>query len=224
MLRKILIALVALVVIFVAYVATRPSSYSVQRSTQVAAPPEIVYAQVSDFHRWDAWSPWAKLDPKMKATYSGAAAGKGAVYEWSSAEKNVGKGRMTITDVSAPRQVKIDLVFMEPYAGQADTTFAFSPEGGGTKVTWTMGGNMGFMEKAMGIFMNMDAMIGNDFEKGLGQLRTVSEGEAQKAVAAALAAQKAAEEAAKAKAAEEEAAKAAAAKHAAASKKKGKKK
>ena len=223
MLRKILIALVALVVIFVAYVATRPSSYSVQRSTQIAAPPDIVYAQVSDFHRWDAWSPWAKLDPKMKATYSGAPAGKGSVYEWSSADKNVGKGKMTITDVQPPQQLKIDLVFIEPYAGQADTGFTFSPEGGGTKVTWTIGGNMGFMEKAMGIFMNMDAMIGKDFEKGLGQLRIVSEGEAAKAVAAAMAAQKAADEA-KAKAAEEEAAKAAAAKKGATSKKKTKKK
>lgn len=184
MLRKILIAVVAVVVILVAVVATRPSTYSVRRSVTVAAPADVVFAQVNDFHRWDAWSPWAKLDPAMKATHSGATAGKGAVYEWSG-NKDVGKGRMTLSDSKPPAQLAIALEFIEPFASKADTRFEFAPEGQGTKVTWTMSGNLGFVEKAFGMFMNMDAAIGKDFEKGLGQLKSVSEAEAAKAAAAA---------------------------------------
>ena len=191
MLRKILIVLAVVVVVFVAVVATRPSEYTVKRTQVVNAPPDVVFAQVNDFHQWDAWSPWAKLDPNVKTTHSGAAAGTGAVYEWSG-NKDVGKGKMTVTDSAPGQHVLIALEFIEPFASKADSRFEFAPDGQGTQVTWAMSGHSGFMEKAFGLFMNMDAMIGKDFEKGLTQLATVSQAEAAKAAEAAAAAAEAA--------------------------------
>jgi carbon monoxide dehydrogenase subunit G len=219
LLRKILIVLAVVVVIFVAVVATRPSEYTVTRSKAVNAPPAVVFAQVNDFHQWDAWSPWAKLDPNVKTTHSGAPAGTGAVYEWSG-NKDVGKGKMTVTDSAPGQHVVIALEFIEPFASKADTRFEFAPEGQGTQVTWAMKGKMGFMEKAFGIFMNMDSMIGKDFEKGLTQLATVSQAEATKAAEAAAEAARAAQAAAEKAAAEAAAAEAAKAKAKPAAKKK----
>ena len=184
MIRKILIAVAAIVVLFLGFVATRPSTYGVERSTTVAAPPAVVYAQVADFNRWDAWSPWAKLDPAQKTTFTGEPGAVGSRYEWSGNDK-VGKGRMTVKDARPGERVGIDLEFIEPFASRADTDFVFAPDGGGTRVTWVMSGKMGFMEKAMGVFMSMDDMIGKDFEKGLAQLKATAEAAARAAPAAA---------------------------------------
>jgi len=175
MLKKILIAVVLIIVVFVIIVATRPANFRVTRSATVAAPPSAVFAQVNDFHKWDAWSPWAKLDPAMKQTHSGAPAGTGAIYSWAG-NKEVGEGSMTITESRTNELIRIKLEFLKPFAAVSDTEFTFKPEGNQTAVEWTMAGTNNFIAKAMCMFMNMDKMIGGDFEKGLAALKAVAEG------------------------------------------------
>lgn len=175
MFKKILLTVLALVAIFVVYVALQPADFRVTRTAKISAAPAAVFAQVNDFHRWDAWSPWAKIDPAMKQTYEGTAAGTGAVYTWAGDSK-VGKGRMEVTDSHPGELVRINLDFLEPFHASNVTDFAFKPEGDQTVVTWSMSGKNNFVAKAMCVFMNMDKMVGGDFEKGLAQLKAVSEG------------------------------------------------
>ena len=175
----ILLVLAAIVVAFVAIVATRPAEFRVVRSATMSAPPADVFAQVNDFHKWDAWSPWAKLDPAMKTTHEGPPAGTAAIYSWD-ANKQVGAGRMTITESKPSDLVRIKLEFFRPFACTNDVEFTFKPEGAQTAVTWLMIGKNTFMSKAVCMFMNMDKMVGGDFEKGLAQLKTVSENAAPK--------------------------------------------
>ena len=179
MLKKILIALGLIIVVFIIIVATRPADFRVTRSATIAAPAEIVFAQVNDLHRWDAWSPWAKLDPAMKQTHEGAAAGTGAIYSWAG-NKEVGEGRMTITGSHPSDLIRIKLEFLKPFAAVNTTEFTFKPEGNQTAVTWSMTGTNNFMAKAFCMFMNMDKMVGGDFEKGLAHMKSVSEAEARK--------------------------------------------
>jgi uncharacterized protein YndB with AHSA1/START domain len=167
--KRIAIAAVLLVAILAAVVATRPSTFRVERSATAAAPPEAVYAQIADFHRWAAWSPWEKLDPGMKKDFAGPAVGQGAGYHWSGNDK-VGEGRMTVTAATPGEQVVIQLEFLKPWASTSTTTFRLAPEGAGTRVTWSMEGHHDFMGKAFSLFMDMDKMIGSDFERGLAQL------------------------------------------------------
>ena len=203
MLRKILIAIAVVVVVLLVLIATRASTYRVSRSTTIAAPPSVVYAQIVDFHRWDAWSPWAKLDPAVKTTYTGPASGPGAAYSWSGDDK-VGAGKMLITGARPNAEVNIKLDFLKPFEATSSTGFALEPASTGTQVTWTMSGENGFVMKAFSLFKDMDANIGPDFEKGLLALKTVSEAEAKrqaeemakKAAADAAAAQAAADAAA----------------------------
>jgi len=173
-LRKLLIAVAVALAVIVAVVATRPAHFSITRSATIAAPDSILFAQVNDFHRWEAWSPWEKLDPAMQKTYGGAGAGTGATYAWVG-NKDVGEGRMSITESSPSSRILIKLEFLKPFAATNDTEFRFEPAAGGTTVTWTMSGENNFMAKAAGLFMDMDAMIGADFEKGLAQLKAVAE-------------------------------------------------
>ncbi len=173
MLKKILIALALIIVVFLIIVSLQPATYSVMRSAKVAGTPATVFAQVNDFHKWEAWSPWGKLDPAMKTTFSGAAAGKGAVYNWVGNDK-VGEGQMTILDSRPDELIKIKLEFIKPFAAVAANDFAFKVEGNQTVVTWTMSGQNNFIGKAMCLFMNMDKSIGPDFERGLTQLNTVT--------------------------------------------------
>ena len=140
----------------------------------MAAPPAEVFAHVNDFHKWADWSPWEKLDPAMKKTFSGAASGPGSVYEWTGNDQ-VGTGRMTLTDSTPSDLIRIKLEFLKPFEATNNTEFIFKPEGAGTKVTWNMAGNNNFMAKAAGLFMNMEKMVGGDFEKGLAQLKTTVE-------------------------------------------------
>lgn len=174
MLKKIGIAVAVLVVLLIAVILTRPAEYTVVRSKTMAAPPATVYAQIADFHRWPQWSPWEHRDPAMKRDFSGAPAGKGAVYSWVG-NKDVGEGRMTITDARPDEQVAIRLEFVEPFASTSNTSFVLVPNPqGGTNVTWSMTGQNNFVTKAMSVFMSMDKMIGNDFEQGLAKLDSVS--------------------------------------------------
>jgi hypothetical protein len=184
MLKKIAIALLVVVVAFIAVVASRPSHFHVERSAQMAAPPEVVFPLINDFHRWPSWSPWEKLDPAMQREYSGAPQGKGAAYDWSGND-DVGKGSMRIVDSQAPTTVAIALEFKEPWQATNATLFRVLPDAGGSRVTWGMDGENNFMLKAVGLFMDMDQMVGKDFEAGLDNLARVSAIEAKKGSAPA---------------------------------------
>jgi Polyketide cyclase / dehydrase and lipid transport len=174
MLKIILIVIVVLIAAILAYAATRPGSFRVQRSATIQAAPEKIFPLIVDFHNWTSWSPWEKKDPALKRTYSGAPSGKGAVYAWEG-NKNVGSGRMEITDAPAPSKVTIKLDFIKPFEGHNIAEFMLQPAGGATNVTWEMSGNMAFVMKVFGIFVSMDKMIGNDFETGLANLKAMAE-------------------------------------------------
>ena len=174
MARKILIGVAALVVLLVLVILTRPSTFHIERQITIAAPPENAFAQVNDFHAWSAWSPWEKLDPAMKRTFDGPPSGAGAQYAWSGNDQ-VGEGRMTIEKSEKPSQIGIKLEFLKPFAATNQTTFTFAPTAGGSRVTWAMDGENGFMAKAMSIFMDMDKLVGGDFEKGLSGMKIAAE-------------------------------------------------
>jgi Polyketide cyclase / dehydrase and lipid transport len=142
-----------------------PFSFSVQRKTSIQAPPDKIFPLINDFHNWNSWSPWEKLDPGMTRIHSGAASGKGAVYEWDGNSK-VGKGRMEITDASAPSKIAIKLDFLKPFEGHNIAEFTLEPQGDSTDVTWTMHGPSPFVSKIMQVFMSMDKLIGKDFDSG----------------------------------------------------------
>jgi hypothetical protein len=184
MLRKVLLVFGVLVVVLAVIIATRPSTYRVERSTRIAAPPDIVFGLVNDLHAWDRWSPWAKLDPSMKTTYGGPPVGEGATYAWTGNDK-VGEGNLRITESRPAQKVGIRLEFIKPMHGQSQTDFTFKPEGGGTQVSWAMSGTNDFVGKAFSLFADMDAMIGKDFEKGLASMRTEAEAEAKRRASAA---------------------------------------
>lgn len=178
--KKILIAvgiLAGIVVVFLGIVATQPSEFRITRSTTITAPADIVFSQVDDFHKWENWSPWAKLDPAAKNTFEGPAAGTGAIFKWSGNDK-VGQGQMTLTESRPSDKILIKLEFKRPFEDTSTTEFTFKPEGDTTTVTWSMFGQQNFMEKAICMFMNMDKMLGTDFEKGLAQMKKISEEEA----------------------------------------------
>jgi hypothetical protein len=174
MLIKILIAIALIIIALVIVVAMQPSEFRVVRTATMSAPAPAVFAQVNDFHNWEAWSPWAKLDPVMKKTYEGAPAGTGAIYMWAG-NNQVGEGRTTITESRPSDLIKMKLEFVKPFAATNTVEFTFKPEGDQTAVTWSMAGKNNFMGKAVGLFMNMDKMVGGDFEKGLASLKAVTE-------------------------------------------------
>jgi hypothetical protein len=186
MLKKLLLAVVVVLVAFAVFVATRPAAYRVSRSTTIVAPSAVVYAHVADFHRWDAWSPWAKLDPSMNTTYAGPVAAPGSAYAWAGNDK-VGEGSMTIVEARPGERVAIRLEFIKPFEATSATEFFFASTGGATQTTWTMEGRNNFAGKLFSVFTDMDKMIGNDFEKGLAQLKAVAEREARAAAAPAAA-------------------------------------
>src|SRR5258706_3348152 len=174
MIKKILLGLVVIVVILLVVIALQSSTYHVERTATINAPFPLVFAQVNDFHKWNAWSPWAKLDPAMKQTFEGAPAGNGAVYTWTG-NKEVGEGRMLITESHPSDLVRIKLDFLRPFAATSDTVFTFRADGNQTTVTWGMTGDKNFIAKAFHLVVNMDKMIGSDFEKGLAQMKSVAE-------------------------------------------------
>ena len=174
MLKKILIVIAVLVIGVLLYANTKPDSFSVKRSITIKASPEKIAMLINDFNRWPTWSPWEKLDPTMKKTLSGPASGVGSVYEWEGNSK-VGQGRMEILE-STPTQIKIKLDFIKPFEGHNITVFTLQPQGELTTVTWDMSGPSNYMSKLMQVFMNMDTMIGNDFEKGLAAMQAQAEG------------------------------------------------
>ena len=163
----------ALIAGVLGYAATRPGHFRVQRTTRIAAPPERIAPFITDFHRWAEWSPYEKMDPEMKKTFSGAASGPGAAYAWEG--KKTGIGRMEILEVT-PSRIGIQLDFEKPFTAHNIAEFTFTPTAGTTTVTWAMGGPQPFSHKVMGVFINMDRMVGRDFETGLANLKAAAEG------------------------------------------------
>jgi hypothetical protein len=216
--KKVLIGLVAVVAILIVVIATRPSTFRVERSATIGAPDAVVFGYVNELKKWEHWSPWEKLDPNMKREFAGPPAGVGASYFWSGNDQ-VGEGRMTITESTPSSKVGFQLEFLKPWQAKNTTDFTMASDAQGTKITWAMNGNHNFVGKGMSMFMDMDSMVGADFEKGLAALKTVSEAEAKRIEEETKKAQAAAEaaKAAEAAAAEE------AAKAAEAAKKPGKK-
>jgi uncharacterized protein YndB with AHSA1/START domain len=174
MLLNLALLVAILVIAFVAFVLTRPNQFRVQRKAKINAPPERVFALLTDFHRWTSWSPWEALDPNLRRTHSGAASGAGAVYAWEG-NKRVGEGRMEILEVRPSSKVTIKLDFLKPFEAHNTAEFTLVPSGGGTDVTWAMYGHNSLMLKAMSLFMPMDKMVGKDFEKGLDNLKRATE-------------------------------------------------
>jgi len=150
------------------------STFTVERSTTVAAPPSAVYPLLVDFRRWQEWSPWEGVDPAMRRTYSGAPSGRGAVYAWSGNRK-AGQGRMEITDAKPDEQVAIDLAFDRPFRSSNVVRLAVRPQDGGTRVTWTMTGPRPLLMRLLGFAFSMDNLVGKDFDRGLAQLKAVTE-------------------------------------------------
>jgi uncharacterized protein YndB with AHSA1/START domain len=175
MLVKILIVLAIIVVVLIVIVTLQPSDFRVTRNATISASAPAVFAQVNDFHKWEAWNPWGKIDPAMKHTYEGAPAGTGAIYTWIG-NKEVGEGRMTIVESRPSDLIRIKMEFFKPFAGISTAEFTFKPESKQTAVTWSMSGDKNFMAKAIHLFMNMDKMIGGQFEKGLAEMKSIVEG------------------------------------------------
>ena len=168
----VVIAIAIAVVLILAL--SKPDIFRIQRVATIKAPAESVFALINDFHRWGSWSPWESKDPAMKRTFSGAESGKGAVYAWDG-NKNVGSGRMEILDTSAPSKIVIKLDFFTPFEGHNTAEFTMLPQGDATNITWVMYGPASLMSKVMQVFINLDNMIGKDFETGLANLKRVTE-------------------------------------------------
>ena len=185
MLTPILIALAVIVVLFVAVVAMRPSEFRVSRSLAMTAPAETAFEQVNTLRNWEAWNPWGKLDPNCKLTYEGPPSGVGASYSWAGNAK-VGEGRSTIVESKPGELVRFRLEFLKPMKATNAAEFTFKSEGSKTTVTWTMSGKNNFIGKAFGLIINCDRMVGGQFEKGLSDMKRVSEAEVGKLSAMAV--------------------------------------
>jgi len=162
------------IVVVLVLAATKPDRFSVRREITIKAPAEKIFPLIDDFHQWVVWSPYEHRDPAMKRTYSGLESGKGAVYAWDG-NKDVGSGRMEILESAPASKIVIQLDFFKPFEAHNTAEFTMLPQGDGTHVTWLMHGPAPFMNKLMQVFMNLDNMIGKDFEAGLVNLKTVAE-------------------------------------------------
>ncbi|GAC1338872.1 MAG: K(+)-transporting ATPase subunit F [Beijerinckiaceae bacterium] len=170
----ILLILVALAIGALAMASTKPDTSRTERTMRIHAPPEAIYPHIVDFHAWPAWSPWEKKDPAMKRTFTGAPTGPGAAYAWSGNTK-VGAGRMEIVDASPFSRVLIALHFLKPFKSDSNAEFTLVPQGEATTVTWAMYGPTPLVGKVMASVMDMDRMIGRDFERGLANLKALAE-------------------------------------------------
>jgi uncharacterized protein YndB with AHSA1/START domain len=164
---------VASIALFLLFVASRPSAFRIARSCTIAATPAELFARVEDFHRWVDWSPYEKLDPTMKKTFEGPTSGVGAIYRWDGNGK-AGTGTMRLVASEAPSRLELTIEFLKPFPGKNQVVFTFEPRGAETEVTWAMEGSFAFVPKMFGVFLNMDRMIGAQFEEGLASLRDVA--------------------------------------------------
>ncbi len=174
MLKTILVIVILLIAGLLGYAATKPDTFRIERSVSIKAPPEKVFAHISDFKAWNAWSPWEKKDPAMKRIHSGATSGKGATYQWEG-NNDVGMGRMEITDATSPSRVTIKLDFLKPFEAHNNAEFTLQAKDDTTNVTWAMFGPQPFVAKVMSLAFSMDTMVGKDFEAGLANLKALAE-------------------------------------------------
>jgi uncharacterized protein YndB with AHSA1/START domain len=173
MLKIIVLAIVIVLVIVLVYAATRPDELHVERTISIKAPPEKIFALINDFRQWDGWTPYNK-DPAMKKTYSGSASGKGAVYAWEG-NSEVGKGEISITDAAPSSRIAFDLHMIKPFEARNVVVFTLKASGDSTEVMWGMDGRQNLIAKVMGLFFDMDRMVGKDFETGLARLKAIAE-------------------------------------------------
>jgi len=174
MLKIIGIVIVVVIAGVLILAATKPDTFQIQRAASIKAPPEKVFALINDFNRWGAWSPWEKKDPAMKRTFSATTSGKGATYAWEG-NKDVGQGRMEIAESVPPSKVALNLDFVKPFQAHNLVEFTLEPKGDATNVTWAMQGNTPYFAKIIHVFINMDKMVGKDFEAGLANLKAIAE-------------------------------------------------
>lgn len=174
MFLKIIVVIAICILGLVAVISTRPNDFKMSRSATMSASPEVVFAQVNDLHAWQAWSPWAKLDPTATNSFEGPAAGTGSAMSWAG-NNQVGAGKMTIIESHPYDLIRFKLEFLKPFVATNTSEFTFKPEGNQTVVTWSMSGKNNFIAKAVGLFMNCDKMVGDQFEKGLADLKTISQ-------------------------------------------------
>jgi uncharacterized protein YndB with AHSA1/START domain len=174
MVKVVALVVVVLIGALLVYASTQPDRFRIQRSASINAPPEKIFALINDFHSWGPWSPYEKLDPAMKRTFSGAANGTGAVYEWESNGK-AGAGRMEIVESTPPSKIMINLDFTKPLDAHNVVEFTLEATGSSTNVTWTMRGHLPYLAKAMHVIFSMDNMVGKQFETGLANLKAIAE-------------------------------------------------
>jgi uncharacterized protein YndB with AHSA1/START domain len=176
MVRTILLVLGAVVIVLVAVIAMQPATFAIERATVIAAPPDVVFAHLDSPRAMDVWSPWVKMDPQQKLTYEGPESGVGAIESWEGPE--IGAGRLTITGVKPNEEVEMRLEFLEPMKATNRALFTLAPAGEGTRITWHMEGTNNFVGKAASLVMNMEEMVGGTFERGLADLKTLTEADA----------------------------------------------
>ena len=174
MLKTILIIVVVLIVGVLIFAATKPDTFRVERAASIKAPPEKIFPLINDFKRWDTWSPWEKKDLAMKRIFGATTSGKGATYAWEG-NSDVGQGSMQIAESVAPSKVALNLDFVKPFEAHNIVVFTFEPRGDTTNVTWTMQGPTPYFAKIIHVFMDMDSMVGKDFESGLASLKAAAE-------------------------------------------------
>jgi hypothetical protein len=178
MLKKVLLAVAVLLAALIIVIALQPDEFLVTRTASFGAPAPTIFSHVNNFHDWEAWSPWAKLDPDAQGRFEGAPEGEGAVFIWSGNEK-IGEGRMTLVESRPHERIRIRLDFVRPMVGTSNVEFTFKPQGNGTEVTWTMSGHNNFVGKAMCLVMDIDRTLGHDFELGLANLKAIVQSHAQ---------------------------------------------
>lgn len=174
MLKKLSLFVGLALILLLAYAATRPDSFRMERSIVINAPAEKVFPLLNDLDQWNAWSPWEKKDTAMTRKLSSPSSGVGASYDWQG-NSEVGTGRMLITESTAPNKLVIQLEFIEPFAARNTSAFQLAPQGSGTQVTWSLEGNNNFVSKLMQVFVSMDSMVGPDYEAGLKTLKALAE-------------------------------------------------
>jgi uncharacterized protein YndB with AHSA1/START domain len=170
----VLVILLLLILVLVIFAATKPNEFRIRRSISIHAPAERIYALIVDFREWPKWSPWEALDPNLRRTMSGAESGVGSIYEWEGNNK-AGAGRMEIVQATVPSRIEIKINFLKPFRAENKVVFTLIPAGDGTNVIWEMNGVNNLGLKIMGIVMNMDKMVGRDFEKGLAAMKAEAE-------------------------------------------------
>lgn len=174
MFTSIIIIILLIIAGVLIYAAMRPGTFPIARSVSIKAPQEKVFALINDLHQWERWSPWEKADPDVKRTYNNVASGKGARYEWEG-DKNVGQGRMEITESIPYSKIVLKLDFIKPFEGHNTVEFLLTMQGENTIVTQTMYGENNFMSKLMGVVFNPEKMIGDKYEEGLNSLKAIAE-------------------------------------------------